>query len=274
MAEGTKVRSRRKSYGRRRPKPPDGLFGANGGWVHGCARTPEYRAYVNAKTLCMNPKSPQWKYLGGRGIEFRLPSFAVFLEHLGRRPAGKVLDRPNREGHFEIGNVRWTTRRKSARTRRSYRKSRTACGHPKHHAKGLCRSCYESTPKIRARKAAWKAAQYVPTPLEIAVNSCGHLDRPHYAFGLCVVCYRISPGGRAVRKRYETSPKGKKTRARYAATPASRAYQAAYAAAHYVPRPPRPRAVNTCWHLDGPTRQSDDASIVPEPSALGSRAGA
>jgi hypothetical protein len=180
----------------------------------------------------MNPKNPQWKSYGGRGIEFRLPPFAMFLEHLGRAK-GRVLDRINRERHFEIGNVHWTTRRKRAKNRRSYRKARaTNCGHPKHHAKGLCRSCYESTPKIRARKAAWKAGHYVPTPLKIAVNSCGHLDRPHYAFGLCVVCYRISPEGRAVRRRYESSTKGKKARARYAATPKSRAYQAAYSAAH------------------------------------------
>jgi hypothetical protein len=84
------------------------------------------------------------------------------------------------------------------------------------------------------------------------INSCGHLDRPHYAFGLCVVCYRISPEGRAVRRRYETSLKERKNRVRYAATPASREHQAAYAAARYVPRPPRPRAVNTCGHLDRP----------------------
>jgi hypothetical protein len=231
MAEGTKVKSRRKSYGRRRPQPPDG---PHGGWVHGCARTPEYRAYINAKSRCVNPKNPQWPYCGGRGIEFRFPSFVAFLEHLGRRPAGKILDRINRGGHFEIGNVRWTTRRKSAKSHRSYRKAQaTTCGHPKHHAKGLCRSCYESTPKIRARKTAWKAAHYVPTPHKIAVNSCGHLDRPHYAFGRCIVCYRVSPEGRAVQRRYATSLKGKKARARYAATAKSRAYQTAYAAARY-----------------------------------------
>jgi len=245
MAEETKLKNRRKSCGRRRPKPPDGLFGPHGGWVHGCARTPEYQAYNGAKTRCMNPKNPQ--YCGDRGIEFRLPSFAVFLEHLGRRPAGKILDRVNREGHFEMGNVHWTTRRKGARNRRCHRKPRTTtCGHPNHHAKGLCRSCYEATPKIRARKAAWKAAHYVPTPHKIAVNSCGHLDRPHYAFGRCVACYRSSPEGRAVQRRYATSLKGKKARARYAATPTNRAYQSAYGKAHYVPRLPRTPSISSC----------------------------
>ena len=243
--------SRRKPFDKQIPRPPDGLFGANGSWVHGCYRTPEYRAYRNAKTHCMNPKNAQWRYYGGRGIEFRLPSFAVFLEHLGRRPAGKILGRIRNDGHFEIGNVRWTTRRKSAKTRGSHRKARaTTCGHPKHHAKGLCRACYEATPKVRARKAAYAASRYVPTPRKIAVriNSCGHLDQPHYAFGLCVACYRISPARRAVRRRYDNSPKGKKARTRYAATPASRKRQNAYSAARYVPRPPRPRTVNTCGH--------------------------
>jgi len=244
--------SKRKRFSKR---PPDGPFGPNSGWIHGGCGTPEYVAYVNAKTQCRNPKNIQWRYYGGRGIEFRFSSFAWFLEHLGRRPAGKILGRIRNDGHFEIGNVLWTTRRKSAKRRGAYRKARaTTCGHSKHRAKGLCRACYEAIPEIRVRKAAYAAAHRVPTPGKIAVrtNSCGHLDRPHYAFGLCVACYRISPKGRAVRRRYETSPKGKETRARYATTPKSRAYQASYSAARYVPRPPRPRAVNTCGHLDRP----------------------
>ena len=233
---------RRKSFGKRIPKPPDGPFGANGRWAHGCYRTPEYRAYFTVRSYCVNPKNPQWQHYGGRGIEFRFSSFAIFWEHLGRRPAGKVLGRIN-DGHFEIGNVAWITRRKSAKNRRSYRKARaTTCGHSKHHAKGLCRSCYQHTPKVRARRAAYDAAHYVPTPrkIKVRINSCGHPDQPHYAFGLCVACYRRSPHGRAVQERYATSPKGKETRARYATTPKSRAYQAAYAAARYVPRAPRP----------------------------------
>jgi hypothetical protein len=244
----TPLKSKRKRFSKR---PPDGPFGANAAWVHGGCGTPEYGAYTIAKTLCVNPKNPRWAQYGGRGIKFRFRSFVSFMEHLGRCPAGKVLRRIDNEGHFEIGNVCW----KSAETRGSYRKARaTTCGHSKHHAKGLCRSCYEHTPKVRARRAAYDAARYVPAPRTIAVriNSCGHLDRPHYAFGLCVACYRISPEGRTVRRRYEASPKGKKARALYAATPKNRARQNAYAVARYVPRPPRPRAVNICGHPDRP----------------------
>lgn len=212
--------SRRKSYGKRIPKPPDGLFGENASWVHGCCRTSEYACFMQTKGRCVNPKHPQWRYYGARGIEFRVPSFAVFLDHLGRRPAGKILGRIRGEGHFEIGNVRWVRRRKSARTLKGHESRATTCGHPKHHAKGLCRSCYEATQQVRARKAAYAAARYVPRLRKVVVriNSCGHLDQPHYAFGLCVACYRVSPEGRAVRRRYEASRKGKRTRARHAAT--------------------------------------------------------
>ena len=247
----TPQKRKRKRFSKR---PPDGPFGANAAWIHGGCGTPEYGAYVTAKTLCANPKNPQWAQYGGRGIEFRFPSFVSFLDHLGRHPAGKVLRRIDNEGHFEIGNVRWT-RRKSAENRGPYRKARaTTCGHSKHHAKGLCRSCYEHTPRVRARRAAYDAAHRIPTPRKMAVriNSCGHPDRPHCAFGLCVACYRISPEGRAVRRRYNTSPKGKEARARYAASPENRARQRAYAAARYVPKPPRLRILNTCGHPDRP----------------------
>jgi hypothetical protein len=244
MAKSTTAKSKRKSFGRRRPKPPDGFFGPNAGWVHGCYRTPEYACFVQTKSRCVNPKNPHWQYYGARGIEFRFPSFAVFLDHLGRRPPGKILGRIHNDGHFEPGNVCWTTRRKSAKNRRAYRKAprATICGHSKHHAKGLCRSCYEKTPEVRSRKAAYASARYVPRVRKVVVrtNSCGHLDRAHYAFGLCVACYRISPEGRAVKRRYATSLKGKKTRARYAASPKNRARQRAYAAARYVPRPRLP----------------------------------
>jgi hypothetical protein len=108
----TVLRSKRKRFTK---GPPDGLFGPNCGWIHGGCGTPEYGAYTTAKTLCMNPKNPRWGQYGGRGIEFRFRSFVSFLEHLGRRPAGKVLRRIDDEGHFEIGNVRWTRPKKCHR---------------------------------------------------------------------------------------------------------------------------------------------------------------
>ena len=106
-------------------RPPDGLFGPNAGWIHGGSGTPEYKAYQAAKTLCTNVKHPCGLRYGGRGIEFRFSSFSSFLEHLGRRPAGKVLDRLNREGHFEIGNVYWRRKRRTKRRTRPVNISET-----------------------------------------------------------------------------------------------------------------------------------------------------
>ena len=255
MAKRSEVTRPRKPFGRPTPKPPAGLFGENAGWVHGFYRTSEYASFIQTKSRCLNPNNPRWQYYGARGIEFRFSSFMEFLKCLGRRPASKILGRIHSDGHFVPGNVCWTTRRESAKNRRVHRTARaTICGHTKHHAKGLCRSCYEATPKIRARKAAYAAARYVSNPRRITVriNSCGHPDRPHYAFGLCVACYRRSPEGRTVKRRYETSQKGKETRALYAATPKRRASQIAYSKAHYVPRSPRPRAINVCGHPDRP----------------------
>lgn len=227
MAEGTKTNSKRQRF---RKRPPDGPFGPNAAWIHGGCGTPEYIAYTAAKTLCRNPKNPRWAQYGGRGIEFRFTSFASFLEHLGRRPAGKVLDRIDRDGHFAPGNVFW--RRKRGKKRRPPKpKARKAerivvqktprvkpinvCGHPerRHYAKGKCWPCY-----VASLRAAGRLFQ--------RVRAACHPDRPHMAKGLCAQCY--------------------------AATPESRARQNAYAAAHYVPRPSRPRAVNTCGHPDRP----------------------
>jgi hypothetical protein len=137
MAEGAKGMTARNSKRKRFTKrPPDGPFGANAAWIHGGCGTPEYGAYSTAKTLCANPKNPRWAQYGGRGIEFRFPSFVSFLEHLGSRPAGKVLRRIDNEGHFEIGNVRWT---RPLRRRKARRK-----------------------PKARTRKAARVVVQRTP----------------------------------------------------------------------------------------------------------------
>jgi hypothetical protein len=217
--------SKRKRFSKR---PPDGLFGANASWIHGGCGTPEYGSYTTAKTLCTNPKNPRWAQYGGRGIEFRFASFALFLEHLGRRPAGKVLGRIDRDGHFAPGNVYWRRKRRKRRVPKvRTRKTRivvkktprvkpvNVCGHPerRHYAKGKCWPCY-----IAGLRAAGRLFQ--------KVKATCHPDRPHMAKGLCAQCY--------------------------AATPERRAWQSTYAAARYVPRPPRPRAVNTCGHPDRP----------------------
>lgn len=83
------------------------------GYKHGFAPddrpSPEYIAYHQAKQRCNNPKSQSYRRYGGRGIKFLFDSFPQFIEHIGLRPDGRVLDRIDNDGNYELGNVRWAT---------------------------------------------------------------------------------------------------------------------------------------------------------------------
>lgn len=88
---------------------------------HGMRYTSEYNAYYNARRRCANPKAEDWKNYGGRGIEFRFKSFLEFFAELGSKPSPKhTIDRVNNNGHYEPGNVRWTTRSNQIRNRRKF----------------------------------------------------------------------------------------------------------------------------------------------------------
>lgn len=76
---------------------------------------PEYTAYCSAKHRCKDLTN---HYYGGRGIEFRFESFKEFFAEIGPKPKGMVLDRINNDGHYECGNVRWTTPSESSRNQR------------------------------------------------------------------------------------------------------------------------------------------------------------
>jgi hypothetical protein len=92
-------------------------------FVHGHSRighiTPEFNAYFNAKKRCTRRCGKDFKNYGGRGIKFKFKSFLEFLKEIGRKPSRKlVLDRIDNDGHYEPGNVRWTTRSESAKNQR------------------------------------------------------------------------------------------------------------------------------------------------------------
>jgi len=77
---------------------------------HGMADTPEYKAYQGALNRCTNARCRQWKWYGGRGIEFRFRDFQEFFDALGFRPSSEhSVDRIDVDGHYEKGNVRWAT---------------------------------------------------------------------------------------------------------------------------------------------------------------------
>jgi hypothetical protein len=78
--------------------------------------SPEYESYTQAKARCNNPKHHAYKRYGGRGIEFRFTSYEEFLSAAGRRPTPKhSIDRIDNDGHYEAGNVKWSTSREQGR---------------------------------------------------------------------------------------------------------------------------------------------------------------
>lgn len=82
----------------------------------------EYKCYFSALDRCRNPKRKDYKYYGGRGIEFRFTSFSEFLNEIGRKPSPDYsIERIDVNGHYEKGNVRWATKQEQSRNKRSAR---------------------------------------------------------------------------------------------------------------------------------------------------------
>lgn len=89
---------------------------------HRTRHTPEYSAWVAMLTRCRDESHVSYHNYGGRGIRVceRWSSFEHFLADVGRKPSpSHTLDRwPNKDGHYEPGNVRWATKKEQARNTR------------------------------------------------------------------------------------------------------------------------------------------------------------
>lgn len=86
--------------------------------THGMARRGNtarvYDIWCGMKNRCQNPKTPDFKHYGGRGITVcgHWQKFENFLADMGEPPLGLSLDRyPDNDGNYEPGNCRWATRR-------------------------------------------------------------------------------------------------------------------------------------------------------------------
>jgi hypothetical protein len=86
---------------------------------------PLYEIWCAMRQRCNNPKYKQYKDWGGRGIVVcsRWDDFNIFVEDMGPRPDGYILDRIDNEGNYEPSNCRWISRRDSSLNRRRWRKS-------------------------------------------------------------------------------------------------------------------------------------------------------
>lgn len=71
-------------------------------------------------TRCTDPKIRLWPRYGGRGIKVVYRSFEEFLADIGQRPgAGYSVDRIDNDGHYAIGNCRWSTKPEQGRNQSS-----------------------------------------------------------------------------------------------------------------------------------------------------------
>jgi hypothetical protein len=85
-------------------------------------RLPEYNTWQNMLTRCYNPKNPQWKDYGGRGIKV-CPrwrnSFAAFRADMGAKPSHwHTIERKENAGNYTPKNCVWATRKIQAENTR------------------------------------------------------------------------------------------------------------------------------------------------------------
>jgi len=90
--------------------------------THGQTETPEYAAWQNAVQRTTNPRNPEWRRYGGRGIRMCFESFAAFVSEVGPRPSpAHSIDRIDNNGNYERGNLRWATKTQQTHNRRARR---------------------------------------------------------------------------------------------------------------------------------------------------------
>lgn len=89
--------------------------------IHGKHNSAEWTAWSNMRQRCQNPKNPAFKNYGARGVAVceRWNLFENFLEDMGPRPPGMIIERQNNNGNYEPSNCIWTTQLEQTHNQRS-----------------------------------------------------------------------------------------------------------------------------------------------------------
>ena len=80
---------------------------------HGMSSSHEYKIWSGMKQRCLNPKAPDYKQYGERGITICdrwIESFENFFEDVGEIPLDKEIDRIDNNGNYEPSNIRLASR--------------------------------------------------------------------------------------------------------------------------------------------------------------------
>jgi hypothetical protein len=92
--------------------------------THGLSKSPHYYRWRHIMERCYNPTCEAYKDYGGRGIRVceRWHDIRNFIAELpSGYEEGLEIDRIDNDGHYEPGNVKWSTRQQNSSNRRSAR---------------------------------------------------------------------------------------------------------------------------------------------------------
>lgn len=89
--------------------------------TNGKSTTKIYQTWLNMKQRCYNPKSPEYKRYGARGIKVdpAWHSFEAFYLCVGVAPPGRSLDKINNDKDYGPSNWKWSTPKEQAKNRRN-----------------------------------------------------------------------------------------------------------------------------------------------------------